>query len=1401
MSEAKAKENKVFRDFLSSDGELGAMIRTFNWSQTPLGPIELWSQSLKTTVNLMLNSTNPIWMGWGPENTFLYNDAYIEVLGIDKHGWALGKPASVVWEEIWDFCGPLSDKVYNESKSSSVTDSELFMKRGDFLEETFFSFTYSPVFDESGKVGGLFCANFETTDKILSARRSKTLAELSSKSLIEKTIQSACATVAETLEKNPADIPFAVIYLLDKNGSKAEIVQRVGLTDDTEFILPMTVDLEDAESVAANPVMKEIVTKVKSVVTPVKSPDIFPKGLAGQPVTQTIGIPLTLSGKPLGVIIFGINPTRKLDKEYTTFFEMAAAQVSTAIQNATAIETERKRLEDLAELDKAKTVFFSNISHEFRTPLTLMLGPLEDLLVNHELAQDEKEIVKTTHRNALRLLKLVNTLLDFSLMESGRMKAKFVPTDLASLTENLSGSFRSVIEKAGMELVVNTDPLSKDVYVDRQMWEKIVFNLLSNAFKYTLKGRITVEITKDNSNAIFKVADTGLGIPEKELANMFTRFHRIEGSSGRSYEGSGIGLSMIKELVNQHGGTISVESTEGEGSTFTVTIPFGVNHLPDSQILETDSITEDTFSETFLREAEFILGNETEEKEVPERNIDAYEDTVLIVDDNADMRKHLTSIIEKQYRVLTAGNGIEALEVISREMPAIILSDVMMPVMDGIELIKALKSSPVTELIPVILLTARAGEESKIEGYETGADDYLVKPFSAKELVARLKSQIKTSKTRDHYRQQLKNLFMQAPMAVSILKGPDFIVELANDNILKLWGKINVAEVLNKPLAECLPEAVEQGFDKLLEQVYTSGKEYVHEETPFYNFTNGISELIYVKFIYQPFYEEDGNISGIIVLAHDVTQQVKARKKIEESENKFRQLILKAPTGIVILKGEELIVEMANDVYANIVGKTTGELTGKSLMEVLPQLKDSSVKKSLLKVLSTGAVHSHTELPVPMEIDGIAGLHYYNSVYQPLYENNEITGVIAIVNEVTEQYINRKIKEKNDEDLRMILESIPHIALRAEPDGHITYYNKNFYEYSGLTFEEVTENNWDSLIHPDMVKEVSDAWRNAIENGEDYERAFMVKRASDQTYRWHLSRTIALRNENGEITQWVGTLTDIHDQKIFSQKLEAMVNERTIMLNQSNTLLEQKNLELEESNKELESFNYIASHDLQEPLRKIRTFINMITDKGKDSPSFDGYLAKIDSSANRMSQLINAVLAYSRLSSNEDQFQIVNLNDSLHQVLADFELAIMEKRVRVEYDTLPLLNCIPTQINQLFSNLFSNAVKYSTENPVVQIRYEEVTGNDIENFKGEDKGQRFAQISFIDNGIGFDEQYSQQIFKLFQRLHGKSEYTGTGIGLSICKKITDKHSGYIKAKSSPGKGATFIVQLPFNQEL
>ncbi len=582
-------------DWLTGSGALGQLIGQYDWTKTPLGEIDKWPQSLKTSVNLMLNSQHPMWIGWGPKATFLYNEAYIQVLGSAKHPWALGRPAAEVWSEIWDVCGPLADKVFQVGEASFVDEVRLFMNRGDFFEETYYSFSYSPIRDESGKVAGLFCPSTEVTPKVINARRLRTLSELSAHALVQKTTTDACLSAIATVAKNPDDIPFAILYLTETEGQQARLQQACGIEEGLRDLTPPSIAMAGAHGQSALWHLADVAQTSRSQVVPIAHVEGFPFGPAQQRLSYAIMLPLTSRGGDgtFGVLITGVNPTRRLDPEYLTFFELLADQVSAAIQNARAAEEERRRIETLAELDRAKTTFFSNVSHEFRTPLTLMLGPVEELLSRSptDLSPSAKSQLELVNRSGTRLLRLVNTLLDFSRMEAGRMQASYQPIDLATCTVEIASVFHSATEKAGLQLELDCPPLADPVFVDRSMWEKIILNLVSNAFKFTFEGKILVSLRAVGDVVQLRVSDTGVGIPEGELPRVFERFHRIENTRSRTHEGSGIGLALVQELVKLHGGSIQVESMVGKGTTFIVNVPLGSAHLAPDRIGGNDTVS------------------------------------------------------------------------------------------------------------------------------------------------------------------------------------------------------------------------------------------------------------------------------------------------------------------------------------------------------------------------------------------------------------------------------------------------------------------------------------------------------------------------------------------------------------------------------------------------------------------------------------------------------------------------------------------------------------------------------------------------------------------------------------------------------------------------------------------
>jgi signal transduction histidine kinase len=739
-------------DCLAGGGEMGELMRSFNWSASPLGPASGWPQSLRTAVSIILNSRYPMFLFWGPRLAKLYNDGYRPVLGALKHPAALGRPGPEVWPEIWDTIGPMVEQVIHRAEATWSDDLMLFMHRNGYPEECYFTFSYSPIRDESGGVGGMFCACTETTAKVLGERRLRTLGDLAAATAEARTVPDACLLAARVLADNAADLPFALVYLFEEGGRRARLAAAAG-AGEGEAVRPPVIEVGAPD--AAWPLVRVLVGGASERLDDLA--DRFPSVPVRpwpEPPKTALVLPIADRGQdhPVGALVVGVSPRRALDADYRGFLDLVAGQLSTAIANARAYEEERRRAEALAEIDRAKTAFFSNVSHEFRTPLTLMLGPLEDALSAGRLPADDRGRIEVAYRNSLRLLKLVNSLLDFSRIEAGRVQAVYEETDLAAVTADLASVFRSAIEKAGLALSVDCPPLPEPVWVDGDMWEKIVLNLLSNAFKFTFEGEIAVSLRPAGKSVELTVRDTGTGIPEAEVPHVFERFHRVRGAQARTHEGTGIGLALVQELAKLQGGSVTVESVPGRGSTFTVSVPLGRDHLPSDRIGRAGSLSSTALGATpFLEEAVRWI---PEEAPLPGASGGA---RILLADDNADMRDYVHRLLSGRYEVEAVADGEAALAAARERRPDLVLADVMMPGKDGFELLRELRADLSTASIPVILLSARAGEESRVEGLEAGADDYLIKPFSARELVARVGTHLEMARVRRHSEEELRS--------------------------------------------------------------------------------------------------------------------------------------------------------------------------------------------------------------------------------------------------------------------------------------------------------------------------------------------------------------------------------------------------------------------------------------------------------------------------------------------------------------------------------------------------------------------------------------------------------------------------------------------------------------------
>lgn len=857
--------------FLAGGGEMGDLIRRLDWSATPIGAVSSWPQSLKTAVGILLSSGYPMYIAWGQQFTQLYNDAYRPILGSTKHPAALGISTIETFREIWDFIGPMFREVLETGRASTFTDQLLLLERHGFKEECYFTFSYSAIPDDFGGIGGVFVTVIETTERVIRERRLGVLRDLMENRSGDD-IRSIAQGSAQALSRDAADLPF-VLFVEPRQGGECEVLSHAGLEKEE---LARVIAQASAVNAKAGVGLPAVVKLEGLMVADAARPE---------GVTDAVCVGVAAPGRtaPQVVLIAGLSPRLRFAAEYEEFLRAVAANVGIVIAEAEALGHEKRRAEALAEIDRAKTVFFSDVSHEFRTPLALMMGPIDEAIA--QSSDEVRENLLIAKRNTVRLLKLVNSLLDFSRIEAGRMQARYERLDLSRFTADLASNFRSAVERAGLQFVVDCPTLSNAISVDPTMWEKIVLNLVSNAFKHTFEGSITVRLREDGGQVRLEVSDTGVGIPAEQATEIFERFRRVPNARSRTHEGSGIGLALVRELARMHGGDVTVESREGHGSVFTVSVLNDIrgSDTPESGMPRAEARS--LVASSYVEEAMRWLPDDRHPEaaaEAPHPSDGMESSKVLIVDDNADMREYLRRLVSQRWLVKCCPDGLSALVMAEAWQPDLIISDVMMPQLDGFELIQRLRQNSATAGIPIILLSARAGEDARIDGVRAGAVDYLVKPFTSRDLYARVESQLLRSRMHKAERETalgLARLFEQAPLPIALLRGPTFVYEIANQSYRELVAR---DDLLWKPIREALPELEGQGIYELLEQVYTTQIPYVGNLRPVTLNRRG-SEQGWFNFVFQPIVDLQGQTEAILVVAYEVTELAKAKRAAESA--------------------------------------------------------------------------------------------------------------------------------------------------------------------------------------------------------------------------------------------------------------------------------------------------------------------------------------------------------------------------------------------------------------------------------------------------------------------------------------------------------------------------------------
>lgn len=765
---------------------------------------------------------------------------------------------------------------------------------------------------------------------------------------------------------------------------------------------------------------------------------------------------------------------------------------------------------------------------------------------------------------------------------------------------------------------------------------------------------------------------------------------------------------------------------------------------------------------------------------------------VLLVGTNIDPRAH--RLLAKSYVTDVAPDAASALRQITQNRPDVVISTIPAPVIDGFSLVQCLKSDPKTAVIPVIQIVEKETERTP-DGGDQLADDYLVKPFSAQELVTRVRIQLAVAQTRSQGERNLRNVINQAPVGITVLQGKDFVFEAANTNYLSLIGK-NQDEVIDKPLLIALPELKNQGIFELLTQVVETGEPYFGNEFPVTLKRYGKDELVYFNFVYQPLREEN-TITGVLVVASEVTTLIKSKYALQESERQFRNLVMQSPIPMTIFRGPEYVIEIANDTLLKTIWKRPlSEVQGKKLLDLFPELNNQQFPDLLANVFKTGIPYTEKEALAYVNSPEGMGRYYLDFEYAPLFDtDNSVSGIMVTVNDVTEKVEARLSIFEAEQRSRLAIEAAEMGTYDWDMVTDDFQYSDRLAAIFGFSLDRFhPQKEFSSAIHPDDVPVRIRAFEEAKKTG----RLFYEARLSrpDHAIQWVRFTGKILVDQEQKNRRLLGTALDITQQVEARKNLEEIALELEKRVIERTLELQNSNQELVRTNHELEQFAYIASHDLQEPLRKIQTFIEILQETVPDPEASKVLLTKISSSAQRMSALIKDVLNYSRLTKTDDQFTTTDLNLILTNVKTDFELLIEQKGAIITNDPLPIITAIPLQLNQLFSNLIGNSLKFAEKHPEIHISTEILPQGNIPNIPHLKPNTHYLKLKFKDNGIGFEQQYAEKIFTIFHRLNGRKSYSGTGIGLALCKKIVENHKGFIFAESALDQGASFTIYLP-----
>jgi PAS domain S-box-containing protein len=1318
--------------FLTGGGKMGKLMRTKDWNTTPLGDPETWPQSLKTIVALMLNNPFGMLIVWGEDFTQIYNDTYSQILG-SKHPKALGISSQITFSEVWDILAPMFEDVM---KGSSVTfpDFKLTLDRKGYDEDCYFNFSYSPIKKEDGVVGGLLVTVIETTEKV---RATAALKESNAR-----------------FRNNIMQAPVAMCVMRGKDQvveiANDQMIQLWGVEASEILNKPVF----DALPETRNQYLEEVLNNVYKTGR---------KFIANEQLVK-----LPRNGKIEDTYInFVYEALKEADGTISGVVGIAIEVTSQVLSRSKIIESEQK-VRELVE----------------NAPFPIALYAGKEMIV--ELANDS--IIKIWGKG----------------------------------DDVIGKSFKDVVPELDNQLVF--EQIKEVLETGKSFHTKNTpLDLTVNGKLHTYYFNYSLTPIYDINGNIYGVMNTGVDLTDLNLAKK--KIEESEENLRSMVAQSPIGIcvidaaTLISEIVNDSFIEVAGKSREEIAGkhywdTFAEVkscyeaplekvikegLPFYANEV------EMELIRQGNKEKVYVTFVYAPLKN-TEGK-VTKIAIWVLDNTPQVIArqkiEEADKRFRNTvkqtpvgiSILRSPNHMVEMANEAY-LKLVAREEKDFVGKPLFESLPEVEEAVSALLEGVFTTGIPY------HGYEvpvpiNRYGNHEIFYFDFLYHPLKEENgdisgiivTVTEVTEKVESRKKTELNEERL-NIIVEA----SELGTWELAVKTKDLQYSTRYLEI----VTGYKDGEYLTHA------QLLSHVHPDDlhiREKAFKEAIAFGNIQYEARVIWddqsihwVEAKGKLFYDDDNNPEKLLGTVRDITDEKNHQQELEASEKRFRKLVMESPVPKAILRGKDMTIEMVNAaLLKNIWRKNESDVQGKNILDVFPELKKQKYARLLNEVYATGNVHSESESLFYLNNGDTEYKMYIDFEYAPMREiDNTISGIKVTLIDVTEKVEARKKIEESEKKFRSLTESIPQLIWETDEKGNSLFTSGKWLEYTGVV--PTGEKAWQAMIHPDDLEENTKIWNKSLATGAVYKTDVRVLR-KDGTYRWHAVIGEPVLNKDNKIIKWVGAFTDIQTEKAFTQELEKQVTART-------KELEQKNVELEQMNKELQSFAYISSHDLQEPLRKIQTFATQIIEKESDNLSDSGKdkFQRMQNAAQRMQTLINDLLSYSRTNIQERKFEKVNLSTIIDEVKEDLKEELEQKGAVIEISKTCEASIIPFQFRQLLYNLASNSLKFSNPDvpTVIKMNCEFNKGANL-GHHGLSKETEYCHISISDNGIGFEPQYSKKIFEVFQRLHGKLEYTGTGIGLAIVKKIVENHNGIITAQGEKNKGATFDIYIPVIQ--